>query len=191
MRTIVTKCVCVFVFGLAFAACSSGPPATGADRELFVVRHAEAWSNVPEEQRAGRAGDATDALTPKGVLQAEAAAAKLVDQGITVVFHSPRGRTRETAEIVAKRCGAQVVELQDLRPMEDGETVEAATARALAALAARTEAGNWAVVSHSGITSAVLGEADGTPADERLQKRLATGGMRQVRWLADGSWLVR
>ena len=172
--------------------CQSSAPGARADRDLFIVRHAQAWSNLPVAERGGRDDDQCDALTPLGVAQAEATAAQLLGNGVTTVFHSPRGRTRETAAIIATRCGAVCFALDALRPMDADESVAAATARALAALSQRAEAGNWVIVSHSGVTAAILGEADGTPADMRVVKEriLPTGGMRQVRWQADGAWQI-
>lgn len=176
------------VLSMLAGSCGGESEASGVDRDIHVVRHAQAWSNVPEAERGGRSGDAADALTPDGVKQAEAAAAALKGAGLTVVFHSPLGRTRETAEIIARECGVPAVPLEGLRPMGEDETVAATTARVIAALTARDEAGSWALVSHSGATAALLGEVDGTPEDERLKRKLETGGMRKVRWLADGTW---
>ena len=176
------------VWLLPLACCQSTPTTSGSDRELYVVRHAEAWSNVPEQEREGRNGEAADALTPRGVKQAEAVGDRLADSGVTVVFHSPLGRTQQTAEIIARRIGADCTELEALRPIGADESVSSAAQRALTALAARTELGNWAAVSHSGVTAALIGEALDRPANERLRDRLPTAGVSKLRWQADGSW---
>lgn len=170
------------------AGCAASRPAPDADLDLFVVRHGQAWSNLKPEERGGRTGDQMDALTPAGVAQIEALAKQIEGADVGGVFHSPRVRTRQTAEILAKSLGLPWVELADLAPMADGEQPAAAATRALRALARRPESGAWVVVSHSGVTACVIGEAYGTEPGDRVKvHKLSTGGMQQLRWHADGS----
>ncbi|HVT22048.1 MAG TPA: bifunctional RNase H/acid phosphatase [Mycobacteriales bacterium] len=70
-----------------------------------ILRHGETPLSV-DKRFSGR-GDA--ALTERGIAQAEAAAARLVAAGFTAIVSSPLRRTRQTAEIVAARIGAEVV----------------------------------------------------------------------------------
>lgn len=61
---------------------------------LYIIRHGE-----PDY--------ATDSLTPRGVLQAEAVGKRLEASGIDLVYSSPLGRARETAEPLCRRLGLE------------------------------------------------------------------------------------
>ena len=64
---------------------------------LIVIRHGETFWN-----RAHRIqGHLNSELTPEGVAQAEACAARLTDEHIDVVVASDLGRVQHTAEILA------------------------------------------------------------------------------------------
>ncbi|HVW81373.1 MAG TPA: bifunctional RNase H/acid phosphatase [Mycobacteriales bacterium] len=79
--------------------------ATGPTTMATLLRHGETPLSI-EKRFSGR-GDA--ALTDRGVEQAEAAATRLLGIGPDVIVTSPLRRTRQTAEIVAARTGAEVV----------------------------------------------------------------------------------
>jgi ribonuclease H / adenosylcobalamin/alpha-ribazole phosphatase len=96
----------VFLF-LALAALLA-PAAARADDALrvYVIRHANAWKNVPPSQRPGRmSDDDLDALTPAGLAKAEQVGAQLADKGIVAVYCSPARRAQQTAAAIAKRIG--------------------------------------------------------------------------------------
>lgn len=59
---------------------------------LYIIRH-------------GDPDYATDSLTPRGVLQAEAVAKRLAASGIDRVYSSPMGRARQTAEPTCRLLG--------------------------------------------------------------------------------------
>lgn len=59
---------------------------------LYIIRH-------------GDPDYATDSLTPRGVLQAEAVAKRIFDSKIDRVFTSPMGRARQTAEPACRLLG--------------------------------------------------------------------------------------
>lgn len=59
---------------------------------LYIIRH-------------GDPDYATDSLTPKGILQAEAVAKRLHHSGINRIFSSPMGRAKQTAEPACRLLG--------------------------------------------------------------------------------------
>ncbi len=180
MRAILAGTMLPLVLLLVAAACGAPTPSRSFD--VLVVRHAEAWSNLDPQQREGRNASEADSLTPKGVAQAQALAASIGNIEVGAVFHSPSGRASETARILADHCQAPMIRLEALSPMQDGESVEAAAERARTALVARGEAGAWIVVSHSGVTAALIGEAEGVASKDRLVTcKLATGGLKLLR----------
>ncbi|HEX3898237.1 MAG TPA: bifunctional RNase H/acid phosphatase [Mycobacteriales bacterium] len=79
--------------------------AAGPATVATILRHGETPLSL-EKRFSGR-GDA--ALTDRGVAQAKAAAERLVGVGLDAIVSSPLRRTRQTAEIVAARVGADVV----------------------------------------------------------------------------------
>jgi phosphohistidine phosphatase len=85
--------------------------------QLVLVRHAKAAAGEPDELRP---------LTPEGREQAAALAERLRDSRIrpSAVLTSPLLRARETAELVAKELGAEVVPDDRLSP---GATADAVT----------------------------------------------------------------
>lgn len=169
---------------------------------VYLVRHAEAWKNVPDPP----AGSDPDALTPAGVAQAEALARWVVGEGgADVVVCSDTGRTRATAAAIARACGVEAVVTdafamlrgdvgwdartaawaagEDLRP-EGGEALEDGCARALSALEALARAhGRIVVVTHGDIVAGLLGAAAGTPTPARwAAHEVPAGSVSEARW---------
>lgn len=163
----------------SLAACSGS--STTSPSQLCVVRHSEAYKNldpVPEVS-----AERLDSLTPAGERQA-LALADLLPSPVGVVWTSPLGRTRQTAE----RLGAAPpVAKPALRPLDGdvdweervaawdrgvdprpdgGESLADAQARVdalLAELPAALEPGEHAVlVTHGDIASLILGARRGT-----------------------------
>lgn len=83
---------------------------------VYVCRHAEAAPGPPDELRA---------LTPRGIEQAEALAARLAAeaQRPRLVLTSPLVRARQTAEIVAGALGADTLIDSRLAPGATGATL--------------------------------------------------------------------
>lgn len=93
--------------------------------KLTVLRHAESEGNtIPLYQ--GRVPGTS--LTERGRGQAAAAARRLKDGGVDVIYCSPLARTRQTAEIVAQATGARVVVDERLREVSfgpyEGKTID-------------------------------------------------------------------
>lgn len=92
---------------------------------LFVIRHGESEYNL-----RGLCNDDPHRpvhLTEKGRAQAVAAARRLADSGISIVYSSRLPRAMETAAIIARACGTGVVpdaRLNDIRTGFDGRPVE-------------------------------------------------------------------
>jgi probable phosphoglycerate mutase len=114
---------------LLLSACAtSGPvtseaPAPGALR-LLVVRHGEAYSNVPHPADMPR--ERLDSLTTKGIAQATAAGAFLKKHPVVAVVVSPTGRTRQTGAIIAEQIGLPRVTAEEaaFAGMKEGRTPE-------------------------------------------------------------------
>ena len=80
-----------------------------AQVELILLRHGE-----PDWTPGGGTSVADAALTARGRLQAEAAAARLADAGIDSIYVSPLRRARETAEPLARATGIAPVVVDGL-----------------------------------------------------------------------------
>ena len=91
-----------FVVG-AWAATSPAAGQSSPDTVLLVVRHGEAYSNLPNLPDMPR--EKLDSLTPKGVADATAAGGVSKRHPVATVVASPTGRTRETAAIIAREVG--------------------------------------------------------------------------------------
>ncbi|MEU0520654.1 histidine phosphatase family protein [Streptosporangium sp. NPDC006007] len=106
---------------------TTAPTATGTGwrapttvaTSLLLLRHGETPLSV--ERRFSGLGDPE--LTPNGIAQAEAAAARLSREpyDVQVVVSSPLKRARVTAEIVAARLGLEVVVEEGLRETDFGD----------------------------------------------------------------------
>ncbi|WP_030918588.1 bifunctional RNase H/acid phosphatase [Streptosporangium amethystogenes] len=94
-------------------------PPTSVATSLYLLRHGETPFSV--ERRFSGLGDPE--LTPNGIAQGEAAAAKLAGEpyGIQVIVSSPLKRARATAEIIAARTGLEVVVEEGLREADFGD----------------------------------------------------------------------
>lgn len=87
------------------------------NNRFFVVRHAEASSNISGVINAKKSDD--NALTELGQQQCVALAQELKDSGITKIVHSGLQRGRETAMNVARELG-----LEPSNVIEDGRIIE-------------------------------------------------------------------
>lgn len=84
--------------------------------ELIVVRHGETKWNLDERMQ----GHSDSDLTPLGLRQAEAVAARLARENIDAIHASDLGRAMRTAEVVAKAIGLAVVPDARLRERNMG-----------------------------------------------------------------------
>jgi valyl-tRNA synthetase len=91
---------------------------SGASQKLFVARHGETDWNIAKKMQ----GHTDNVLNETGRKQAQEAAEKLIGSGIEVIFSSDLVRARETAEIIAKKIGAEVVIDARLRERNFGDS---------------------------------------------------------------------
>lgn len=84
---------------------------------LFLVRHGQTEWNLEHRLQ----GQLDSPLTDDGVRQANDIADRLARRGVTTVCSSPLGRARRTAEIIADRIGADLIEVPDLAEVHHGE----------------------------------------------------------------------
>lgn len=108
-------------------------PAAGGEPTLrvYVVRHAQAWKNVPAAQRPpGLDKAGLDSLTEAGQARARAVGERLRGAGATRIVCSPAQRARQTAEAIAGVLGTGAIEASDaFRPLEHGASRRAADYR--------------------------------------------------------------
>jgi broad specificity phosphatase PhoE len=90
--------------------------ASGAT-EFILVRHADA---LPTTGEHGAAYD-DQPLSPRGRMQADAAAAALAETGVDAVYASPTRRAIETGTALAERCAVPVRVDAALREVAIGE----------------------------------------------------------------------
>jgi broad specificity phosphatase PhoE len=91
---------------------------------LFLVRHGEAYKNLPEWRRpSGLSDDAIDSLTPTGKEQAAALGRYFKARNVVAVLASPTGRTRQTAQAICDSIGiASPTEAPAFAPIRNGTT---------------------------------------------------------------------
>ncbi len=96
------------------------------NRTLYVMRHGEAKSNVKKILTRDKEGKFP--LTAKGKKQVEEVAEKLKEKKVDLIISSDILRTRETAEIIAKKLGAKLVFDRRIREVNggtcDGQKIE-------------------------------------------------------------------
>lgn len=104
---------------------------------VYVVRHAQAWKNVPRAQRPPDLDDSQlDALTDAGRARARAVGASLRGAGVTRVLASPAQRARQTAQAIADELGTgPIVVDPSFQPLRNGPSAQAADWR--------WRTGNW------------------------------------------------
>ena len=84
---------------------------------LFLARPGQTAWNL-EHRLQGRLDSP---LTDEGLAQSRAIAERLSGVGVVTVCSSPLGRALRTAQVVAERLGAQVVEVPELAELDHGE----------------------------------------------------------------------
>lgn len=142
---------------------------------VYVVRHAEAWKNVPSLLRPpGMSAERLDSLTEAGQATARAVGKRLEGAGATRVVSSPAQRARQTAEAIAGVLGTGPIELSAaFEPLQNGSSSDAANYR--------WRTGNWR-----------RGEDPRPPDGESLGDGLAraAGFLEAIGRTAPGSTLV-
>lgn len=96
---------------------------------VFVIRHANAWKNVPAAQRPRAMSDADlDSLTPEGERRAAQLGRDLAGREIVAVYCSPARRARQTAAAIAAGLGlAEPTVSEAFRTLDKGSDARAAS----------------------------------------------------------------
>jgi len=181
--------------------CSSEPEVK-VQRQLCVVRHAEAFKNLPSPP-VGMSEQDLDALTVEGREEATELG-KYLPKPVGLLWSSPARRAAQTAGAFSTPVSVQID--TDLRPLDgptswaqrkeawkkgvdptppNGESLAMGRERALKLLAKADKelasGHNAVVVTHGDMTAILLGEAHGTPLLERPEKDIIPlGGMSCV-----------
>jgi broad specificity phosphatase PhoE len=91
---------------------------TKLSNTIYLVRHGENLANLTKELSCRKVDYP---LNSKGRLQARQTAAYIRDLGIDAVYASPLKRAMETAEIIARETGHQVVVKENFRELNVGD----------------------------------------------------------------------
>ncbi|HOI18644.1 MAG TPA: histidine phosphatase family protein [Candidatus Woesearchaeota archaeon] len=84
---------------------------------VLIIRHGETDSNL-----AGKLdGQVETTLTEKGIAQAEQLGELLAEEQIDIAFASPLNRSQETAKIVLKHHGVEIVTEQTMMEIDCGD----------------------------------------------------------------------
>lgn len=180
------------------AAQAGQDPLSKATLRLFLVRHAEAFRNLPKDKAAQEAEiplDKLDTLTPHGLQQAGAAGQQLKDKSLAAVLTAPTGRARQTAARIAAAVGLQEAAEEDANFRECGreESAEAKAARALLAvekLALRYNGKTVAIVTHQHLILALVERAArSNPAQAQKKFSCPPGSVAEVA-IEKGRWTL-
>jgi broad specificity phosphatase PhoE len=90
----------------------------------LVVRHGSTEMNSSDPAKDLIRGWKDVPLDEKGRQEAKDTAAKIAPYGLNAIITSDLGRTRETADEIAKQTGAPVISEPDFRPWKLGPTIE-------------------------------------------------------------------
>lgn len=95
--------------------------ADGGSKPFYVIRHGATALNRESGNGPDRIRGHRDIpLSPTGVKEAEKLAGQLKGSGIKVLFHSGMLRTKKTADIIARKIGAEVKAMPALKPWNVG-----------------------------------------------------------------------
>src|ERR1700730_124519 len=104
--------------------------------KLYFVRHGETKLNNDNDTSADRIRGWSDVpLTDKGRSEARAAAAKLKQYSIEVIYSSDLSTAAETASIIGKILDVKPVLSKKLRPWDLGKLTGTSTKEALPSIA--------------------------------------------------------
>ena len=130
------RCACalfvMFAATLTAARSVAEQPAPAPTLRVFVVRHAQAWKNVPSLLRPkSMSAEELDALTPKGLARAEEIGKELAGRDVVAVYSSPARRAQQTAAAIAHALGlgAPIVS-ESFRTLDSGSDPDAASGSA-------------------------------------------------------------
>ncbi len=91
---------------------------------IYLVRHAQAYKNITP--RPDMSPERLDSLTPEGEKQAAVLGDFLKDKSIGIIYSSPTGRTKQTAEGISRviKISKSVVLDKSFASLRNGKTPE-------------------------------------------------------------------
>ena len=181
-------------------------------QKIIVVRHAEAYKNLPQIPEGAKA----DSLTTTGEEQAKSLGKLLQNEHIDLWISSTKNRAVQTRDIVysqnahggKKETSAAFLSMKkggknwqwrtenwqkgsDPRP-EDGESLADATQRCLQKLAEYSTVKTIIIFSHGDICATLIGHAQYTTMHERYRKHaLGLADYAEISVLSNGQWYIR
>jgi broad specificity phosphatase PhoE len=129
-RTALALLLCLLLAPLSARAQDAA--GAGAPLRVYVIRHAQAWKNVPASLRPRKMSEQElDALTGQGLVRALEIGKELAGRDVAAVYASPARRARQTAEAIAKGLGLpEPVASEAFRPLDTGSDHAAASGTA-------------------------------------------------------------
>ncbi len=102
--------------------------------QLYLMQHGDAKPEAEDPERP---------LSGVGREETQAIANKLSSLGVnpTRIFHSPKLRAKQTAEILASALGAEIEETEGLKPKDDPQIIQEKVSHL-------TESGSYFFVGH-------------------------------------------
>jgi len=173
-------CCCL----LAALAAVAAADASGATRDVYLVRHGEAQKNLITGREADNPQN--DRLTPQGQQQAAATGSRLSGVGLTAVESAPEQRTRDTAYAITSRAMLSSASIDsDLTSKTySNESPEARASRGAAAVRrflARTS-GAVAFSAHGHLINLTTAKLTGAPlTSDVIKSEIVNGGVVHLR----------
>lgn len=131
-RRIVLLCLAALLCAPLGAIAQEAAPAGDGSLRVYVIRHAQAWKNVPAALRPRpMSPEEQDALTGKGLARAVELGKQLAGKDVVAVYASPARRARQTAEGIAKGVGSgEPIVREAFRTLDTGSDANAASGSA-------------------------------------------------------------
>jgi broad specificity phosphatase PhoE len=157
---------------------------------VYLIRHAEAYSNIRGSDMRAQDGDA---LTTKGFEQANALGEYLEDKNIVAVVSSPANRAQQTADTICKMLGLEQGHTTDeaFFSAQPGESMAESGARAGAGIERLLKAYPGkavAIISHSEICAPLMGRAANTPIEKCYQLHKVNNGTYSELIITEEEW---
>lgn len=163
--------------------------------QLILVRHAEAFRNLPDWQSVPDAR--LDSLTPRGIKQADAVGKALKESGVQVatVLTAPTGRAGQTAALIMKALGLQGKPAIDpaVDACQAGETSADKSARIMGAIARLEQmymGKTVVIVTHMHLIHCVLDRAEQNKKDGTGEFFKCPPGSMTVLHISKDAWKI-
>ena len=163
--------------------------------QLILVRHAEAYRNLPDRQSVP--GSKLDTLTPRGIKQAEAVgqALKESEAQVATVLTAPTGRASQTAALLMETMGLEGEPVIDpaVDACQAGETNADQSARIMGAierLEQRYEGETVVIVTHQHLIHCALDRAVRNEKDDAGEFFECPPGSMTILHISEDAWTI-